>query len=166
MAAWEIFLQDGGVSESLEYVLRLQCRIYLVTTGRPWSGEHSIMLNVTWRRIDQTAKQLVVGHATMKYDNPRLKMSHSGCALVRHFQPRVHHISMTHSLPCITCIVSMYFIVGLCHVFHCDISGRFGPFINWIELNWLYSCGKVILVTSLTKRSSAIAEWPRDVSCQ
>ena len=34
----------------------------------------------------------------MKYDDPRLKMSHLGCALVLHFQPRVHHISMsTHS---------------------------------------------------------------------
>ena len=29
-----------------------------------WHGEHSIMLNVTWRRFDQSAKQLVVGHAT------------------------------------------------------------------------------------------------------
>jgi len=28
-------------------------------------------------------------------------------ALVRHFQPRVHHISMSHSLPCIICILSM-----------------------------------------------------------
>ena len=74
MAAWEICLKDGGVCESLEYILRLQCRIYLVnvtwlvviimTNGRPWSGEHSIMLNVTWRRFDQSVKQLVVGHAT------------------------------------------------------------------------------------------------------
>jgi len=30
MAAWEICLQDGCVFESLEYILRLQCRIYLV----------------------------------------------------------------------------------------------------------------------------------------
>ena len=27
--------------------------------------------------------------------NPRLKMSNSGCTLVRHFQRRVHHISMS-----------------------------------------------------------------------
>jgi len=31
----------------------------------------------------------------MKYDDPRLKMSYSGCALVRKFQPRVHHILMS-----------------------------------------------------------------------
>ena len=79
-------------------------------------------------------------------------MSHSGCAVVWHFEPRVRHISMSHSLPCITCIVSLYFIAVLCHIFYCDISGRFGPFafINWIELNWLYSCAKVVSVTSLT----------------
>ena len=33
----------------------------------PWSGEHMIMLNVTWRRFDQSAKQLVVGHTTIHY---------------------------------------------------------------------------------------------------
>jgi len=59
--------------------------------------------------------KLVVGHTTkhMKHGRscdieiwwPRLKMSHSGCALVRHFQPRVHHISMSHLLLCIICIV-------------------------------------------------------------
>ena len=61
---------------NVEYVLRLQCRIYLVNVtwpsdtelsdgryGRPWRGEHSIMLNV-WRNFDQSAKQFVVGHAT------------------------------------------------------------------------------------------------------
>jgi len=37
-----------------------------------------------------------VVRATLKYNDPRLKISHSGCALVRHFQPLVHHIS-THS---------------------------------------------------------------------
>ena len=26
---------------------------------------------------------------------------------MRHFQPRVHHISMSHSLPCIVCILSV-----------------------------------------------------------
>jgi len=35
-----------------------------LSDGRSWRGEHSIMLNVTWRRFDQSAKQLVVGHAT------------------------------------------------------------------------------------------------------
>jgi len=41
---------------------------------------------------------------------PRLKMSHSGCALVRHFQPRVHHICMSHSLPCMIGIMSLSFL--------------------------------------------------------
>ena len=43
--------------------------------------------------------------ATFKYDDPRLKMSHSGCALVRHFQPRVHHIWMSNWLPRNICIM-------------------------------------------------------------
>jgi len=42
---------------------------------------HMIMLNVTCRRFDQSAKQLIVGHPTMKYDDPPLKMSHSGLFL-------------------------------------------------------------------------------------
>ena len=52
-----------------------QRRIYLVnvtwlvviimTTGRPWHGNHLIMLDVTWRRFDQSVKQLVVGRATI-----------------------------------------------------------------------------------------------------
>ena len=33
-----------------------------------------------------------------------MKMSHCGCDLMRHFKPRVHHISV-YSLPCIICIV-------------------------------------------------------------
>ena len=36
------------------------------------------MRKVTWRRFDQSAKQLVVGQTTKKYDDPRLKMSHEG----------------------------------------------------------------------------------------
>ena len=40
--------------------------------------------------------------------DPKWKMLHSGCALVRHFQPRVHHIWMSHSLSCIICIMSGY----------------------------------------------------------
>jgi len=33
----------------------------------PWIVRHSIMLKVTWRRFDQSAKQLVVGRTTMYY---------------------------------------------------------------------------------------------------
>ena len=33
--AWEFCLQDGGVSQSLEYILRLQCRTYLVNVTWP-----------------------------------------------------------------------------------------------------------------------------------
>ena len=47
------------------------------------------MRKVTWRRFNQSAKQLVVGQTTRKYDDPRLNMSHSGYALVWHVQPRV-----------------------------------------------------------------------------
>ena len=38
-----------------------------VTHGRPWRADHSIMLNVTWRRFDQSAKQLIVGHTTIHF---------------------------------------------------------------------------------------------------
>jgi len=51
-----------------------------------WIVRHSIMLKVTWRRFDQSAKQLVVGRATIKYDKQRLKMPHEGAARVRHFK--------------------------------------------------------------------------------
>ena len=36
----------------------------IMTTDRQHI-QHSIMLNITWRHFDQSAKQLVVGHATM-----------------------------------------------------------------------------------------------------
>jgi len=49
---------------------------------------HPVRIPLTWRRFDQSAKQLIVGHTTMKYDDPWLKVSHSDCALVRYFQPR------------------------------------------------------------------------------
>jgi len=49
----------------------------------------SIMRKVTWRRFDQSAKQLIVGQMTMKYDDPHLKMSHSGA----------------HKRPCFICFV-------------------------------------------------------------
>ena len=56
-----------------------------------WSVGQSIMLKFTWRRFDQSAKQLVVGQRTInrwrtvvsgtwKYDDPRLNMSHEGAA--------------------------------------------------------------------------------------
>ena len=41
--------------------------VIIMTTGWPWRVDHSIMLNITWRRFDQSAKQLVVGHATTRY---------------------------------------------------------------------------------------------------
>ena len=40
--------------------------------------DHSIMINVTSRHFDQSAKQLLVGHTTVKYDESELKMSHEG----------------------------------------------------------------------------------------
>jgi len=42
-----------------------------VTRGRTDDREAVniwLMLNVTWRRFDQSAKQLIVGHTTMVYD--------------------------------------------------------------------------------------------------
>ena len=47
-------------------------------------------------------------------------MSHSGCALVRHFQPRVHHICMSHSLPCMIGI-TVSFNIGQ-QSFRCEIT--------------------------------------------
>jgi len=35
-----------------------------MTHGRLWRVDHSIMINVTWRHLDQSAKQLIVGHTT------------------------------------------------------------------------------------------------------
>ena len=51
----------------------------------------SIMMNVTWQRFDQSAKRLALGRATVNRWRTivRLNMSHSGCALVWHVQPRV-----------------------------------------------------------------------------
>jgi len=78
------------------FALPCEC---VTSTGRPWRVDHSIMLNVTWRRFGQSAKQLEVGHATnniwrtvvrgtWKYDDPRLNMSHEGAARLWHLQPR------------------------------------------------------------------------------
>jgi len=55
-----------------------------------WIVRHSIMLKVTWRHFDQSAKQLVVGRTTIKYDDLWLKMSLSSTA---------------HEWPCFICFV-------------------------------------------------------------
>ena len=47
-----------------------------------------------------------------------LKMSHSGCTLVWHFQPLVHHIWMSDSLQCIICILSVRGVPSHCHRQH------------------------------------------------
>jgi len=47
------------------------------------------------------------------YDDPLLKTSHLGCALMRYFQHQVNHISMSDSLLCIICIVSYCYCIYL-----------------------------------------------------
>ena len=42
--------------------------IVIMTHSWPWCVDHSIMINVTWRHFDQSAKQLIVGHTTQQYD--------------------------------------------------------------------------------------------------
>ena len=59
--------------KNVEYILRLH--LVNITCRHPgdiimsprwlWSGEHMVMLSVTWRRFNQSAKQLIVGHTTM-----------------------------------------------------------------------------------------------------
>jgi len=44
--------------------------------GWLWSGENMIILNVTWRRFDQSVKQLIVGHTTMLYVSCEVHASH------------------------------------------------------------------------------------------
>ena len=96
------------------------CYSTLIKThfGPPWTVIRSVCM-FRWQtiltRLSPPSQKtiynfkLVFGHTTkhMKHDrscdieiwNPRLKMSHSGCTLVRHFQLWVHHISMsTHYL--------------------------------------------------------------------
>ena len=91
------------------YILRLHLVnvtwpfITIMTHGRPWRVDHSIVINVTWRRFDQSAKQLIVGHTTIKHDDPRLKMS--------------------HSLACIMCAIMMLMIVLLYRSVRWVISG-------------------------------------------
>jgi len=41
----------------------------IMSPGWLWSGEHMIMLNVTWRRFDQSVKQLIVGHTTKEAEH-------------------------------------------------------------------------------------------------
>jgi len=55
-----------------------------------YSKADVVCYSATWR-MEWNDIHLVVDR-TFKFDDPRLKMLHSGCALVRHFQPRVHHI--------------------------------------------------------------------------
>ena len=45
--------------------------------SQPWRVDHSIMLNVTWRHFDQSAKQLIVGHTTIQHGN---NMTHYWCS--------------------------------------------------------------------------------------
>jgi len=70
----------------------------------------------------------VVGHTTKQIKHSRLKMSHSGCALLPHFQPLVHHISVSPSLPCIICIASLS--TG-CHV---DDEDDVIVFVNFVYI--------------------------------
>jgi len=82
------------------------------------------IVNRSWKLTKKSYYKLVVGHTTkqMKHGHscdiqiwwPEVEMSHSGRALMRHFQPRVHHIWMSHSLPCIICI--MLHSITLTHI--------------------------------------------------
>jgi len=38
--------------------------VIVMIHGWPWRVDHSIMMNVTWRHIDRSAKQLIVCHTT------------------------------------------------------------------------------------------------------
>ena len=51
--------------------------ITAMTQGRPWCIHHSIMMNVTWRHFDQSAKQLIVGHMTKGNLNQQEAKVHS-----------------------------------------------------------------------------------------
>jgi len=46
--------------------------IIIMTHSRPWRVDHSIMIKVTWRHFDESAKQLIVGHTTNLIDQRRL----------------------------------------------------------------------------------------------
>ena len=48
---------------------RSRAFISIMTHGRSWRVDHSIMINVTWRHFDQSAKQLIVGHTTKYFAN-------------------------------------------------------------------------------------------------
>ena len=50
---------------------RSRAFISIMTHGRSWRVDHSIMINVTWRHFDQSAKQLIVGHTTKYFANKR-----------------------------------------------------------------------------------------------
>jgi len=56
----------GFVLKLGELLAKLQLQIVIIMThGRPWRVDHSIMLNVSWWHFDQSAKQLIVGHTPM-----------------------------------------------------------------------------------------------------
>jgi len=44
-----------------------------MTHGWPWRVDHMIMISVTWLHFDQSANLLVVGHTTVKYDEPEVE---------------------------------------------------------------------------------------------
>jgi len=96
----------------------------------------------------------VVGHTTkqmkhsrscdmQKYDDPRLKMLHSGCALTRHFQPQVHHICMSDSLPCIICIMFVFLRLAIStHVYFAKNAAYITfPFNSWLSFQQLCRMG-------------------------
>ena len=45
--------------------------------------QQSIMVNVTWRRFDQSAKQLIVGRTTKNFDGTRFKLAYEGTVSVQ-----------------------------------------------------------------------------------
>jgi len=106
---------------------------------------HSGFANVSEDDIQFSAS----GHTTkhMKHGRscdietwwPSVEMSHLGWALKWHLEPQVHHISMSHSLPCIIGILSLcpvHFIPSV--LWCCRLGGRKGirPVKNWVVGCW------------------------------
>jgi len=83
-------------TESISFNKTLTEQIFQEVVAKICSSTFSLF--VIW----QNRCSMLV-HATFTYDEPRLKMSNSGCTLIQYFQPWVHHIWMSHSLPCIIC---------------------------------------------------------------
>jgi len=100
-----------------------------------------------------------------------LKMLHSGCTLVRHFQPRVHHIWMLHSLPCIICILyplqglTNVVFVSICTAFLCwniRVCQMFFTFQLSLVLgspHIFYSCGEDGVVYQVDLRQEKPNKW-------